>query len=132
MDEEHRRVGEKQGQKDGDKEKPKNPLVSKVDMHQELAQAEADNVGAATETSLDKHVSPSILILCGLDLEAEQHALSVKATRIWNYLQDWQHTKLQLQCNALQWKILAWSNIQQLYVPGIITLCRVKEHVAMA
>ncbi|KAG6907075.1 hypothetical protein DXG01_010683 [Tephrocybe rancida] len=55
-----------------------NPLVSVIDtptqasVHWELAQAKATNVRTVNEMLLDERVSPSVLITCGLDIEAEQ------------------------------------------------------------
>ncbi|KAG6914117.1 hypothetical protein DXG01_002336 [Tephrocybe rancida] len=115
-----------------------NPLVSIVDtptqaaVRRELAQAEASELGTTAEYSLDDRVSPSVLISCGLDLEAEQRSLAVEAQKIWNHSQDRQRTKLQLRSNTLQRKIAVWSNIQQLYIPGVSSLRRVEEHQAAA
>ncbi|KAG6895144.1 hypothetical protein C0992_002946 [Termitomyces sp. T32_za158] len=98
---------------------PLNPLVPIVDtpsqaaVRRELAEAEACKAGAGEETSLDEHVSPSVLITCGLDIEAEQRGLK-------------------LRCNALQRKIAAWSKVQQLYVPGVVALRQVEERSAAA
>ncbi|KAG6905664.1 hypothetical protein DXG01_001355 [Tephrocybe rancida] len=111
-----------------------NPLVSVIDtptqasVHQELAQAEATNVGTVNEILLDECVSPSVLITCGLDIEAEQRGLKVEASKIWQYSQDQKHTKLQLRCNALQRKINAWAKIQHVYIPGLAALCQAEEH----
>ncbi|KAG6879796.1 hypothetical protein C0992_011594 [Termitomyces sp. T32_za158] len=99
-------------------------------VRQELAEAEAQDAGKLVETSLNNHVSPSVLIACGMDIEAEQRALKVEAGKIWEHSQDHQHTKLQLRSNALQRKISAWSKVQQLYTPGVMALCNAEEHTA--
>ncbi|KAG6821917.1 hypothetical protein H0H92_016136 [Tricholoma furcatifolium] len=56
-----------------------NPLVSQVktpsqaSVRRQLAEDEARTAGTATELCLDERVSPSVLLSCGLDLEAEQY-----------------------------------------------------------
>ncbi|KAG6876918.1 hypothetical protein C0992_011369, partial [Termitomyces sp. T32_za158] len=97
-----------------------------------LAEAESNNAGTIKDSSLDKSVSPSVLIACGMDIEAEQRALKVEASKIWTHSQDRQRTKLQLQCNALQRKITAWSKIHQLYIPNVVTLSHAEEQAAAA
>ncbi|KAG6893419.1 hypothetical protein C0993_001134 [Termitomyces sp. T159_Od127] len=61
-----------------DKTQP-NPFTLKMakptqaSVRYELAQAEAQNAGTLEETSLDDHVSPSVLIACGLEIEGKQY-----------------------------------------------------------
>ncbi|KAG6895762.1 hypothetical protein C0992_012803 [Termitomyces sp. T32_za158] len=120
------------------KEAKTNPLESNVEtpsqaaVCRELAQTEAQEAGTTSETSLDNHVSPSVLITCGLDIESEQRSLKAEAAKIWEHSQDRQHTRLQLRCNALQRKITAWSKVQQLYVAGVVTLRNMEETAAAA
>ncbi|KAG6887903.1 hypothetical protein C0995_011726 [Termitomyces sp. Mi166 len=71
-----------------------NPFTPKVakpiqaSVHYELAQAEAQNTGTTEEKSLDEHVLPSVLIVCGLEIESEQHDLKVEALKIWDHSKD--------------------------------------------
>ncbi|KAG6885483.1 hypothetical protein C0992_005120, partial [Termitomyces sp. T32_za158] len=114
----------------------RNPFASTIKtptqaaIRHKLAQTESHSAGTLEELSLDEHVSSSVLIACGMDIEAEQRGLKVEASKIWAHSQDRQRTKLQLRCNALQHKITAWSKIHQLYIPGVVTLCHAEERAA--
>ncbi|KAG6849215.1 hypothetical protein H0H93_010409 [Arthromyces matolae] len=118
--------------------KEENPFVSKTTtptiaaVRLELAQAEGANAGSQNESSLDERVSPSVLIMLGIEIEANQRNLKVEAAKIWTHSQDRQRTKLQLQCNSLQRKISAWVKVNQIYIPNTATLVRAEELSALA
>ncbi|KAG6871571.1 hypothetical protein C0995_002971 [Termitomyces sp. Mi166 len=59
-----------------------------------------------------------------------RQVLKVKANKIWQHSQDYQHTKLQVCSTTLQPKIITWSKAQQLYIPGVLALCNVEKHTA--
>ena len=104
----------------------------------QLSEAEARDLAARQDFSLDKNMSPSALISSGIDLEGAQcvscppilfvvqlyhrRTLGVKAGKVWAHAQDRQHAKFQLQSNALHRKINVWSTKQQLYIPGVAVL----------
>ncbi|KAF8226152.1 hypothetical protein L208DRAFT_1380334 [Tricholoma matsutake] len=82
-------------------------------VHHQLSEAEAWDLAARQDFSLDKNMSPSGLISSGIDLKAVEcishphilHALGVEAGKVWAHAQDRQHMKLQLQSNARHCKI---------------------------
>ncbi|KAF9467072.1 hypothetical protein BDZ94DRAFT_1329986 [Collybia nuda] len=100
-----------------------NPFEVRVEVptqaavRRDLAEAEARDLASGKDFTLDNNISPSVFISSGLDLEAEQRAVKVEASKIWLHSQDRQKTKLQLRNNALSRKIVTWTRFQQLYIP---------------
>ncbi|KAF8871980.1 hypothetical protein BD779DRAFT_1453348 [Infundibulicybe gibba] len=90
----------------------------------ELSEAEARDLEAGKDISLDENVSPSVLISVGMDLETEQRAVSVESSKLWDHSKDRQRTRLQLRTNALKRKIDGWFKILQLYIPPVALLCQ--------
>ncbi|KAF8870221.1 hypothetical protein BD779DRAFT_1614195 [Infundibulicybe gibba] len=84
-------------------------VTTKATARRELSEAEARDLEAGKDISLDENVSPSVLISVGMDLETEH--------KLWDHSKDRQRTRLQLRTNALKRKIDGWFKILQLYIP---------------
>ncbi|KAF8888032.1 hypothetical protein BD779DRAFT_1611372 [Infundibulicybe gibba] len=90
----------------------------------ELSEAEARDLEAGKDISLDENVSPSVLISVGMDLETEH--------KLWDHSKDRQRTRLQLRTNALKRKIDGWFKILQLYIPPVALLCQKSQEFESA
>ena len=103
-------------------------------VRRQLAEDEAKDITEGQDFTLDDKVSPLVLIVTGMDLEAEQYVrylsfdcyligyrrfLKSEAKKLWTHAQDRQKTKILLRSNGLQRKIDAWTKFQVLYCPGV-------------
>ncbi|KIM37573.1 hypothetical protein M413DRAFT_56267, partial [Hebeloma cylindrosporum] len=96
------------------------PTLASV--RRQLVDDEAKDLAEGRDSTLDSRVSLFVLISEGVDLEAEQRAIGVSGSKLWEHAKDRQHTKHQLRCNALQRKIDHWFKYQALYFPEVVKL----------
>ncbi|KAG1760000.1 hypothetical protein EDD22DRAFT_980836 [Suillus occidentalis] len=82
--------------------------VTQAAVHLELVMQDTQDLENGSSVSLHSHVTPSILISTGVDLEhAHQHAMNEQQANI-------------LACrNSLQRRIDTWTEIQLLYMPSV-------------
>ncbi|KAF8886390.1 hypothetical protein BD779DRAFT_1673299 [Infundibulicybe gibba] len=85
-----------------------------------LANEEAEN--NQTAHVLHANVSASSLISMGLDLEEQQQQFANDNAALGQYASEDQRARLQTRANTLRQKILAWIDIQHLYMPGLIVI----------
>ncbi|OBZ76108.1 hypothetical protein A0H81_03924 [Grifola frondosa] len=62
------------------------------------------------------------MVAAGIDLEDQQHRLHADAVALGQHATDLQRAKIQERRNSLQRQIEAWTEIQQLYIPGVVVL----------
>ncbi|KAG2137014.1 hypothetical protein DEU56DRAFT_871445 [Suillus clintonianus] len=112
---------------EGDRSKP-NPfeikvsVVTQASVRLELSQLEAQQLRQGIDASLHPDVSPSILIVVGIDLEALQHRLTTDTANIGIHATDNQLSAMQQRINALRRRIEKWIQIQMLYIPSVARL----------
>ncbi|KAG6905142.1 hypothetical protein DXG01_004559 [Tephrocybe rancida] len=105
-----------------------NPYNTRVELptqaaaRHRMAEAEAADIKAGKDISLDVDVTPSVLISMGLDLEAEQRSVKLDSKKVWDHSQDRQKTRLQLRMNTLSRKLAVWGQRQQLYIPSVAAI----------
>ncbi|KAL4259471.1 CxC2-like cysteine cluster KDZ transposase-associated domain-containing protein [Pleurotus pulmonarius] len=89
-----------------------------------LALAEEDAAEIARDEALSVHttVSPSVLIQQGLELEDQQARLANDAKALGISATEQQRSQLIERRSRLQRRIVAWSQIQSLYMPGVASL----------
>lgn len=115
----------------------KTPTQASV--RKELSDEEEAAQKAGNDFCLSPDISPSALMVCGLDLEAEQYVVTpshcsstdlsllrrvVKrlSSQIWDHSQDRQLSRTQFRTNTLVRKIDSWYKMLQIYIPSTIVL----------
>ncbi|KAG1788775.1 uncharacterized protein HD556DRAFT_1433970 [Suillus plorans] len=83
-----------------------------------LAKLEAHKLEHGVDVSLHPEVSPSVLIVSGLDLEEEQRHLKSLVKSMGVHIMDTQWGSLVRMWNLLCHKIETWGHVQVLYMPA--------------
>ncbi|KAJ3529367.1 hypothetical protein NMY22_g9027 [Coprinellus aureogranulatus] len=91
-------------------------------VQKELSEEEDAAHKAGNEFCLSPDISPSALIVCGLDLEAEQRIVKRLNNQIWDHSQDRQLSRTQFRTNTLVRKIDTWYKMLQIYIPATALL----------
>ncbi|KAG1722798.1 uncharacterized protein EDB91DRAFT_1240183 [Suillus paluster] len=90
--------------------------VSQASVRLASSKAEADDIEHGTSMSLHDDISPSMLILSGLDLEDQQRCLAFEARKIGQHPTNAQQVTLLQHINSLRRCIDTWSHVQLLYM----------------
>ncbi|KAG1724212.1 uncharacterized protein EDB91DRAFT_1239993 [Suillus paluster] len=85
-----------------------------------LSQKEAEDLEHDLNYSLHTEVSPSVLVLSGIEIEDQQCRLEREYAALGAHPTDLQLMKLQERSNALQCKIEQWCKVQVLYMPMVV------------
>ncbi|KAF9495629.1 hypothetical protein BDN71DRAFT_1430849 [Pleurotus eryngii] len=87
-----------------------------------LALAQEDAAAIAQDEALNMHttISPSVLIHQGIELEDQQTQLANNAKALGVSVTKYQHSQLIEQHSCLQCRIMAWCQVQALYMPGVV------------
>ncbi|KAF8869347.1 hypothetical protein BD779DRAFT_1457769, partial [Infundibulicybe gibba] len=105
-----------------------NPFASPTDkisenaVRLELAREEEQALALGQLTFFHDEISPSMLITQGIEIEDQQRNLEEVIKNLGKHPTDLQQAKIQEGRNRLRRRIEAWREIQQLYLPGVITL----------
>ncbi|KAF7965473.1 hypothetical protein HWV62_43305 [Athelia sp. TMB] len=114
-----------------------NPFVSVTksitqhDVRLALAEEDAADLQHEHAAPLHAQVTPGIFIAQGLDLEAQQVRLKFDAKALNSSATALQLAKVQERKNGLHRKLKVWTDVQQLYMPGL-TILRAREERAAA
>ncbi|TFY55987.1 hypothetical protein EVJ58_g7906 [Rhodofomes roseus] len=96
--------------------------VTLAAVRRQLAEEESEGIENGSLVPLHDKVSPSALIMAGLELEDVQRRLRTDAAELNAHSPDDQRAHLIRRRNNLQLRIDAWREIQLLYMPGVATL----------
>ncbi|KAG0703197.1 hypothetical protein DFH29DRAFT_981987 [Suillus ampliporus] len=96
---------------------PKVTTISQASVQLALSKAEADEIERGTSMSLHNDISPSVLVLSGLELEDQQYAKN-----IGQHATDTQQAKVLQHINSLRQRIDTWLRVQLLYMPCVSRL----------
>ncbi|KAG1806398.1 uncharacterized protein HD556DRAFT_1428520 [Suillus plorans] len=105
-----------------------NPFESRVTsmtqtaVRLRLAENEACNLEGSINTSLHDEISPFQLISSGLDLEDQQHWFRADTAALGVHATETRRTNLCVRGNTLRCKIKAWTVVQALYMPAVVSL----------
>ncbi|KZP10423.1 hypothetical protein FIBSPDRAFT_758379 [Athelia psychrophila] len=112
-------------EKDNSQVNPFVPTMKTITQHGvRLALAVEDAADLQKEDKLPVHdnVTPGILIVLGLELEAQQIKLKAECKALDASTTSRQLTQVQERKNSLRRKINSWTNIQHLYMPEVAAL----------
>ncbi|GBE80356.1 hypothetical protein SCP_0300710 [Sparassis crispa] len=98
------------------------PTISQAAVHLQLAEEDAELLKRGLRMNIHHEVSPSMMIMAGLELQEQQHHLRTDIAAMTQHATDLQRVKIIEWRNALQQKIDNWMETQQLYMPGVVGL----------
>ncbi|OBZ74530.1 hypothetical protein A0H81_05788 [Grifola frondosa] len=96
--------------------------ITQAAVRLELAQEDAARLKDGTTVVVHEQISGSTMVLTGLELEEHQRRLRVDLAAASENMTNLQHAKLLERQTALQRRIDAWFEIQQLYMPALARL----------
>ncbi|KAG1821349.1 hypothetical protein EV424DRAFT_1511830 [Suillus variegatus] len=96
--------------------------VTQAAVHLKLVMQDTQDLENGSSVSLHSHVTPSILISTGLDLEHAQRRLRADNGNLSQHATNEQHANTLACRNSLQRQIEAWTEIQVLYMPCVSQL----------
>ncbi|KAF8868893.1 hypothetical protein BD779DRAFT_1614751 [Infundibulicybe gibba] len=99
--------------------RPRFKRLTQDAVRRRLAVEEAEDMANEMAYVLHTEVSASSLISMGLDLEEQQRSLGNADAGLGQHATEDQKGQLQIRTNILRRRILAWIDIQHLYMPGL-------------
>ncbi|TFK78062.1 hypothetical protein K466DRAFT_446088, partial [Polyporus arcularius HHB13444] len=99
----------------------KRPAITQAAIKRQLSEEDADALKAGTAVVLHDKFSAGSMIIVGVELEELQRRLKTEVEALTDHATDIQRAKVQERQNVLRRRIDAWTEIQQLYMPGIAT-----------
>ncbi|KAH0826244.1 hypothetical protein J3R83DRAFT_5708 [Lanmaoa asiatica] len=97
----------------------KASTITQASVRLQLAREEA---GLMDTAPVHTEISQSVLIGTGLDLEEQQQRLRSDTEKLGSHATDQQKAKLLQRSNALMRRIEAWTDVQMLYIPRVVSL----------
>ncbi|KAG1759135.1 hypothetical protein EDD22DRAFT_981161 [Suillus occidentalis] len=96
--------------------------VTQAAVRLELVMQDTQDLENGSSVSLHSHVTPSILISTGVDLEHAQRRLRADNGNLSQHATNEQQANILARRNSLQRRIDAWTEIQLLYMPSVSQL----------
>ncbi|KAI0712134.1 hypothetical protein C8Q76DRAFT_693826 [Earliella scabrosa] len=100
----------------------KRPAVTQAAIKRQMMEEDAAMLQAGTAVMVHEKISASGMIISGLELEDSQRRLKTDIMGLSQHATDIQRAKMTERQNLLHRRINAWSEIQQLYMPGVVAL----------
>ncbi|OBZ68735.1 hypothetical protein A0H81_11116 [Grifola frondosa] len=112
---------------EGDPRKPNpfvatQPSITLASARLRLAEEEAVAMAAGQSMTVHDKASSSYMVAAGIEFEEQQRRLRSDVASLGQHATDLQRAKVQERRNMLQRQLDGWSEIQQLYMPGVIPL----------
>ncbi|RPD55780.1 hypothetical protein L227DRAFT_588422 [Lentinus tigrinus ALCF2SS1-6] len=98
---------------------PKRPTITQAAIKRQLAEEDAAALKAGTAELMHTKCSASGMIIAGIELEDTQRRIKKQASSLPAHATDIQRARALEHQNALHRRVDAWSEIQQLYMPGV-------------
>ncbi|KAG2113416.1 uncharacterized protein F5147DRAFT_744141 [Suillus discolor] len=95
------------------------PEITQVAARLKLAEMEAAELACGIDLSLHPDISPSVLIVLGLDLKEEECRVRAVSEGMGLHVSDIQKGTLARMRNVLHCKIKTWRSAQVLYIPAV-------------
>ncbi|RDX44783.1 hypothetical protein OH76DRAFT_1538039 [Lentinus brumalis] len=99
----------------------KRPAITQAAIKRQLTEEDAEALQAGNAIVLHDKFSASGMIIAGVELEELQRRVKSEVRALAIHATDIQRAKLQERQNVLCRRIDAWTEIQQLYMPGTST-----------
>ncbi|KAF7972344.1 hypothetical protein HWV62_18114 [Athelia sp. TMB] len=114
-----------------------NPFVAVTktttlnDVRLALAQEDGKDLSQEDVSPVHEEVTPGVFIASGLELEAQQIRLKANAKALNSSATSLQRSKVEERKNVLGRKVKSWTDIQQVYMPGV-SVIRTRDEQATA
>ncbi|KAI0702837.1 hypothetical protein C8T65DRAFT_709367 [Cerioporus squamosus] len=99
----------------------KRPSITQAAIKRQLAEEDAEALKTGTANVLHERCSASGMVIAGVELEEAQRRLKVDVNALGLHATDIKRAKMQERQNALRRRFDGWAEIQQLYMPSVIS-----------
>ncbi|RDX43071.1 hypothetical protein OH76DRAFT_1458528 [Lentinus brumalis] len=97
----------------------KRPTITQAAIKRQLAEEDANALKAGTAEVMHEKCSASGMLIAAIELEETQRRLKKEAASLAVHATDIQRARAIEHQNALHRRVHAWTDIQQLYMPGV-------------